>query len=217
MEPRLLLQGVGRHAVALTIPTLGMWKWNPLHATFHCFARNRMKWTRGCWSLLLAGPSLHVTVLVFDQKLAKAAIDMVKTRGNHEFVNIVFAEKNASVTRASDLLLPLTLHSPMNRMNVFGFEFLVLLDMLQTLSLAAVQDLTFALQPFMHTRSKALVSAYMCWGSSLLGAGPFLHFIILVLTEFRQRQQPIWLNGEEIMSLCIYCYGRRKRFSSQHK
>jgi glycosyltransferase involved in cell wall biosynthesis/SAM-dependent methyltransferase len=115
----------------------------------------------GCWSLLLAGPSLHVTVLVFDQTLAKAAIEMVKKRGNQEFVHIVLADAGASTLGATELLLPLTTTSPLNRVDFFGFEFLVLLDVLQSLSFSAVQDLSSAIKPFMHARSKALVSV---WG-----------------------------------------------------
>jgi hypothetical protein len=112
----------------------------------------------GCWSLLLAGPFVHVTVLIFDQTLARAAINMSNVMGIQDFVHIILTQATSSTFSASELLLPLMSTSPMKRSDFFGFEFLVLLDVMQSLSFSAVQDLTSALQPFMHTRSKALVS-----------------------------------------------------------
>ena len=117
----------------------------------------------GCWSLLLAGPALHVTVLVFDRDLSQAALELVKKRGIQEFTRVILIEGNASARAnpsASELLLPLMKSSPVNGADFYGFEFLVLLDVLQRLSFSAVQELTSALSPLMHTRSKALVSAF---------------------------------------------------------
>jgi hypothetical protein len=113
----------------------------------------------GCWSLLLAGPSLHVTVLVFDQNVARAAIEMVQNRGIQEFTRILLRGVNSSTTSATEILQPVMATSTLKMDDFYGFEFLVLLDVLHVLSFSAVQDLTSALKPLLHTRSKALVSA----------------------------------------------------------
>jgi hypothetical protein len=111
----------------------------------------------GCWSLLLAGPALHVTVLVFDRALAQVALEMVKHRGIEDFTHVLLSEADVSAS-ATELLLPLMTSSPLNRIDFHGFEFLVLLNVLRWLSFSAAQELTSALQPLMHTRSKSLVS-----------------------------------------------------------
>ena len=108
-----------------------------------------------CWSLLLAGPRLHVTVVVSSAAAHVLALRMVYALNAREHVTVV---QSSDVSSASSFLSVLGSTVALQDEGFMGFEMVVILDLLSRLPAALVDDLSAALRPYMHTRCKALVS-----------------------------------------------------------
>jgi hypothetical protein len=109
----------------------------------------------GCWSLLLAGPRLHVTVVVGG---AEAYMQVLRA------VYALDARAHVTVLQSDDVGSPEGFLSVLKRAAAvqdaafMGFEMVVMLDVLTALPPVIVGELCAALLPYVHTRSKALVS-----------------------------------------------------------
>jgi hypothetical protein len=109
----------------------------------------------GCWSLLLAGPRLHVTVVVSGVDAYMQALRAVYALEARAHVTVLQSEDAAS----PDSFLSVLSGAPaVQDAEFMGFEMLVMLDLLTQLPPVLVHELCTSLLPHMHTRSKALVS-----------------------------------------------------------
>ena len=109
----------------------------------------------GCWSLLLAGPRLHVTVIVSGTEAHMQALRAVYAMDARAHITVL---QSSDVTSAGTFLSVLR-DAPVSQDAEFmGFEMVVMLDVLTRLPPVLVEELSTALLPLMHTRSKVLVS-----------------------------------------------------------
>jgi len=109
----------------------------------------------GCWSLMLAGPRLHVTVIVSGIDAHMQALRMVYALDARAHVTLLQSKELGS---AADFLSVLDGSASLQNEGFMGFEMVVMLDVLTRLPAVLVRELSAALRPYMHTRSKALVS-----------------------------------------------------------
>jgi 2-polyprenyl-3-methyl-5-hydroxy-6-metoxy-1,4-benzoquinol methylase len=109
----------------------------------------------GCWSLLLAGPRLHVTVVVAGADAYMQVLRVVYALDARAHVTVLQSDDAGS---PESFLSVLKRAAAMQDAAFMGFEMVVMLDVLTVLPPVLVGDLCSALLPYMHTRSKALVS-----------------------------------------------------------
>jgi hypothetical protein len=109
----------------------------------------------GGWSLLLAGPALHVTVVVSGDGTRVLLQRMATALNVQDHVTVMQSSELDSVER---FLFVLKSATTLKDADFMGFEIVVVLDILSRLPPDLVKDLSAALRPYMHTRSKALVS-----------------------------------------------------------
>jgi hypothetical protein len=109
----------------------------------------------GGWSLLLAGPAVHVTVVVSGAETRVLLQRMATALKLQDHVAVM---QSSEVDSAERFLFVLDGAAALKDADFMGFEIVVMLDMLSRLPPDLVKDLSAALRPYMHTRSKALVS-----------------------------------------------------------
>jgi hypothetical protein len=109
----------------------------------------------GCWSLLLAGPRLHVTVVVGGAEAYMQALRVVYAMDARAHVTVL---QSSDATSAGAFLSALRNAPAAQDVAFMGFEMVVMLDVLTRLPPVLVEELSTALLPYMHTRSKVLVS-----------------------------------------------------------
>jgi SAM-dependent methyltransferase len=111
----------------------------------------------GGWSLLLAGPTLHVTVVVSSTELHVLVLRMVYALNVRDHVTVI---QSRNMDSADEFLSVLGDAAALRDAEFMGFEMVVMLDLLSRLPPVLVEELSAALRPYMHTRSKALISAH---------------------------------------------------------
>ena len=109
----------------------------------------------GGWSLLLAGPALHVTVVVSGAGTRVLLQRMATALNVQDHVTVM---QSSELDSAERFLFVLEGATALKDADFMGFEIVVMLDMLSRLPPDLVKDLSVALRPYMHTRSKAFVS-----------------------------------------------------------
>jgi hypothetical protein len=109
----------------------------------------------GCWSLLLAGPALHVTFVVSGAETRTLVLRMAYALNVQDHVTVM---QSSDLDSAESFIFVLDGAAALKDADFMGFEMVVMLDLLSRLPPDLVKDLSAALRPYMHTRSKALVS-----------------------------------------------------------
>jgi hypothetical protein len=109
----------------------------------------------GGWSLLLAGPALHVTVIVSGAETRVLLQRMATALNVQDHVTVM---QSSELESAERFLFVLDGAAALKEADFMGFEMVVVLDLLSRLPPDLLKDLSAALRPYMHTRSKALVS-----------------------------------------------------------
>jgi hypothetical protein len=109
----------------------------------------------GCWSLLLAGPALHVTFVVSGAETRTLVLRMAYALNVQDHVTVM---QSSDLDSAESFIFVLDGAAALKDADFMGFEMVVMLDLLSRLPPDLVGDLSTALRPYMHTRSKALVS-----------------------------------------------------------
>jgi hypothetical protein len=109
----------------------------------------------GCWSLLLAGPTLHVTFVVSGAETRVLVLRMAYALNVQNHVTVM---QSSNLVSAENFIFVLNGAAALKDADFMGFEMVVMLDLLSRLPPDLLGDLSTALRPYMHTRSKALVS-----------------------------------------------------------
>lgn len=109
----------------------------------------------GCWSLLLAGPRLHVTVVVSSAEARVQALRVARALAASAYVTVL---RCSGVETAAMFLSVLDHSAAVREPGFLGFEMVIMLDLLAQLPPVLMQNLSAALQPYMHSRSKALLT-----------------------------------------------------------
>ena len=105
--------------------------------------------------MFLAGPALHVTVIVSGAETHVLVLRVVYALNVRDHVTVM---QSSDVDSADRFLSVLGGAAALKDADFMGFEMVVMLDLLSRLPPDLVKDLSAALRPYMHTRSKALVS-----------------------------------------------------------
>ena len=126
-----------------------------------------------CWSMLLAGPRLHVTVVVRGDEAHLQALRVVYALDSRAHITVLQGIDTGS---AAGFLSALDGLAVMKDGGFMGFEMVVMLDLLTRLPMALVQELSVALRPYLHTRSKALVSVL---GASAAASDPAAEWCLI--------------------------------------
>jgi hypothetical protein len=109
----------------------------------------------GCWSLLLAGPRLHVTVVVSSAEARKQALRIARALAASSYVTVL---QCSDVETAESFLSVLGDSAAVRQPGFMGFEMVFMLELLTQLPPVLIDRLSAALQPYMHSRSKALLT-----------------------------------------------------------
>jgi hypothetical protein len=110
----------------------------------------------GCWSLMLAGPTLHVTVIVNGHEARLQALRIAQALDVSAHVTVLQCSDTAS---AQTFLSVLGGSAAVQEAGFLGFEMVFILDLLKQLPASLLREFSVALRPYMHTRSKAFVTA----------------------------------------------------------
>jgi hypothetical protein len=109
----------------------------------------------GCWSLMLAGPRLHVTVVVSSAEAREQALRVARALAASAYVTVL----QCNGVETAEMFLSVLDDSEAVRDPAFlGFEMVIMLDLFAQLPPVLMDRLSAALQPYMHSRSKALLT-----------------------------------------------------------
>ena len=109
----------------------------------------------GCWSLLLAGPRLHVTVVVSSAEAREQALRVARALAASAYVTVL---QCSGVETAEAFLSVLDDSAAVREPGFMGFEMVFMLDLLAQMPPVLIDRLSAVLQPYMHSRSKALLT-----------------------------------------------------------
>ena len=110
-----------------------------------------------CWSLLLAGPRLHVTTVVSSFEARRQALRVVRALDVLEHATVL---QCGDLQSAGSFLSVLGDSAAVKESGFMGFEMVIMLEVLTRLPPALADELSASLRPYMHTRSKALLSVF---------------------------------------------------------